>query len=317
MPKDAHVGAAIHGERGGDGWVSRFADRHFPAVALSPAMILFGVLLCYPLGYSLFISFYRWRLTSPDSFRFVGLQNYVTLLTSATSSRFSVWVPFQNTLTYTVATVTLEFALGFAVALLFQRQLTRFGFLRTFVIIPMMISDVVIALMWRLLWDSNSGFINYLMTLLGQAPHPWLADPSTAMLALVLTDLWQNTPFVFLMLTAGLQALPTDVYEAADIDGASPAQGFWYITVPLLLPVIIITLLFRIIFNFRDFTKIYALTAGGPGRSTEVLSVNLYQQMFRNFDAGFASALAWVIVLMTTLIAAVFVRALWRQTFAR
>ncbi len=317
MSKNASLAAIPNVESGGDSWASRFADRHFPVVALSPSLILFALLLCYPLAYSLLISFYRWRLTSPDSLHFVGVQNYITLLASSTSSRFSVWIPFENTLTYTISTVTLEFVLGFAVALLFQRQLTRLGFLRTFVIVPMMISDVVIALMWRLLWDSNSGFINYLMALLGQPIRPWLADPSTAMLALVLTDIWQNTPFVFLMLTAGLQALPTDVYEAANIDGASPAQCFRHITVPLLLPVIVITLLFRFIFNFRDFTKIYTLTAGGPGRSTEVLSVNLYQLMFRNFDAGMGSALAWVIVLMTVLIAAVFVRVLWRQTFER
>ena len=308
---------SLKARRQRDSRLSQFADRHFPAVALTPAMLLFVLLLCYPLGYSLFISFYRWRLTSPDSFRFIGLQNYVTLLTSPLSSRFSVWVPFQNTLTYTAATVTVEFGVGFAVALLFQRQLARWGFLRTFVIVPMMISDVVIALMWRLLWDANAGFINYLMSWFGLPPHAWLAESSTAMIALVLTDVWQNTPFVFLMLTAGLAALPTDVYEAASIDGASPRQSFWHITVPLLMPVIVITLLFRIIFNFRDFTKIYTLTAGGPGRSTEVLSVNLYQQMFRNFDAGFGSALAWVIVLMTVVIAAVFVRALWRQTFER
>ncbi len=317
MATETSTAASALSERAGDSWLSRFADRHFPAVALSPALLLFAVLLCYPLGYSLVISFFRWRLTSPGSFSFVGLQNYVRLLTSPPSSRFSVWIPFQNTLTYTFATVTLEFLLGFAVALLFQRQLGRLGVLRTFVIVPMMISDVVIALMWRLMWDANSGFINYLMNLLGQPSQPWLADSSTAMLALVLTDLWQNTPFVFLMLTAGLQALPADVYEAADIDGASAPKRFWHITVPLMFPVILITLLFRFIFNFRDFTKIYALTAGGPGRSTEVLSVNLYQQMFRNFDAGFGSALAWVIVLMTVLIAAVFVRALWRQTFER
>jgi len=279
-------------------------------------MLLFILLLCYPLGYSLVVSFYHWRLTSPGSFRFAGLENYAALLTSAPSSVVSVWIPLENTLTYTVATVTLEFVLGFAVALLLQRQTSRsgLGFLRTFVIVPLMISDVVIALMWRMLWDTY-GFINYVMNVLGQPSHAWLAEPSTAMAALVLTDVWQNTPFVFLMLTAGLQALPTDLYEVANIDGASPAQSFWHITVPLLTPVIVITLLFRVIFNFRDFTKIYALTAGGPGRSTELLSVNLYQEMFRNFDAGLGSALSWVIVVMTVLMAAVFVRVLWRQTF--
>jgi len=299
-----------------DSWVSRFTDRHFPAVALSPTMLLFVVLLCYPLGYSLVVSFYRWRLTSPESVRFVGLQNYAALLTSAPSSVVSVWVPLANTMVYTVSTVAIEFVLGFAIALLLQRQSTRYpvGTLRTFVIIPMMISDIVIATMWRLMWDTY-GFINYLMNLAGQPSRPWLGEASTAMAALVLTDVWHNAPFVFLMLTAGLQALPTDVYEVAEIDGASPAQSFWHITVPLLTPVIVITLLFRFIFNFRDFTKIYALTAGGPGRSTEVLSISLYQDMFRNFDAGLGSALAWVIVGMTMLIAAVFVRALWRHTF--
>ncbi len=316
MQKDAAVATTLHSESR-ESWFSRFADRHFAAVALSPSMILFAILLVYPLGYSLLISFYSWRLTNPDSFQFVGLDNYVKLLTADASSRYSVWVPFGNTVVYTAATVGLEFILGFAIALLFQRQLKRFGFLRTCVIVPMMISDVVIALMWRLLWDSNSGFINYLMNLIGQPSRPWLADPSTAMGALVLTDIWQNTPFVFLMLTAGLQALPTDVYESADIDGASPVKSFWHITVPLMMPVIVITLLFRFIFNFRDFTKIYTLTAGGPGRSTEVLSVDLYQMMFRNFDAGFGSAMAWVIVIVTVLIAAFFLRALWRQTFER
>lgn len=313
----ASLAAGPPRERRRDSWISRFADRHFPAVALAPTMALFALLLAYPLGYCFYISLYNWRLTDPGSASFVGLQNYTTLLTADTSSRYSMWIPLENTAIYTVATVVLEFILGFAVALLFQRQLKRFAFLRTCVIVPMMISDVVIALMWRLMWSANIGFFNYLIGLVGVPPQAWLAEASTAMAALVLTDVWQNTPFIFLMLTAGLQALPTDVYESANIDGANSRQAFWHITIPLMMPVITITLLFRFIFNFRDFTKIFTLTSGGPGRATEVFSINLYQEMFRNFNAGFGSAIAWVIVLITILIASIFLRALWRQTFER
>lgn len=302
---------------GGDARFSAFADRHFAPFAIGPSILVFVLLMGFPLIYSLYISFFAWRLTNPDVQTFIGIENYLKLLTSPLASRYSLWVPLRNTLTYTASSVGLEFVLGFAIALLFQRQGKKLSFLRTFVIVPMMLSEIVIALMWRLMWDASSGMVNFLVESVGLPPQAWLGDRSLALFTLVLTDVWQNTPFVFLMLLAGLQALPEDVYESATIDGASALQRFVHITVPLMRPVIVVAVLFRFIFNFRDFAKIYTLTGGGPGRSTEVLSVTLYQHMFRNFDAGFGSAMAWVIVLLTAVIAAIFLRPLWRHITGR
>lgn len=268
-----------------------------------PALGLSFVLLVLPLAFSLYVSFHRWDLTMvPSVLRWVGLRNYEDLLRNS-----AVWDVLGFTFAYTAACVAGELVAGLGLALL----LNRVAYLRpvfiSLLILPMMMAPIVTGLAWRLLLNSGYGPVN---TLLGLRGTLWLGEVTLARISVIVATIWQETPFVMVMLLAGLRSLPAAPFEAAMIDGASPLQMLLRITLPLLRPVIVVVLLVRTILEFRAFDIIWILTTGGPGGATETLSLMDFRVSFRNFAIGPGAALSWVMFALTAVAVAVYLGAL-------
>ncbi|MBZ0310338.1 MAG: sugar ABC transporter permease, partial [Anaerolineae bacterium] len=284
---------------------------HFlePALFIAPAFIVLIAILLYPLGYALWLSFHDWTLrTFRSGIPYVGFDNYTTLLQSE---------EFINslliTLTFMLGAITLEFILGMGLALLLDTDVKGKRFHRAMILLPMMCTNVVIGLTWRLLYNYEYGVINYFLNLVGLESIAWVSDPATVMIAVIIVDVWNTTSFVALLLLAGLQSMPEEPFEAARIDGASAWQRFRYLTLPLLRPTITVVLLWRVIDTFRIFDVIYLLTAGGPARLTETVSIYVYRYGFKTFDLGFASSAAFIMILIMLVIAFFLARLIGRS----
>jgi multiple sugar transport system permease protein len=280
-------------------------ERGFTAVAVLPT---FAVMLCIfgiPLLFSLYLSFTGWAPGEAlFSERFVGLGNYQDLLTDP------VFMSCLGiTFCYTVATVAAQMTLGLSIALLLNIDLPYMRVLRAALVIPMMITPIVGALCWKLLLEPSLGLVNYLI---GQK-IVWLGQPGTALAAVWVVGVWQNTPYVALILLAGLRSLPSEPHEAAAIDGASWRQGFWYVTLPLLRPYLLVALLLRVIFEFRAFDNIYALTGGGPANATMVMSMFTYLASFVQFDFGLGAAASWIMLLISMVTCLFFIATIRRR----
>jgi multiple sugar transport system permease protein len=236
---------------------------------------------------------------------FVGLDNYLFLLRD---DRF--WNALGNTAYFTALSVTMELAIGLALALLLERPIRWRGVVRAVVLIPWAIPTVVSARMWEWIFATDTGILNFL---LGQRIN-WLGHPAWAMHAAVFVDVWKTTPFVAILLMAGLQSIPKDIYRAARLDGAGSWAIFRTITLPLLRPVMLVVLLFRTLDAFRIFDAVYVLTGGGPANTTETLSIYAYRVLFQTLQFGYGSALAVVVFLWTGLISVAYIRLLTGRT---
>ena len=280
-----------------------------PALFITPAFLVLFVILIYPLGYSFWLSFHDWTLYNfRTAIPFVGLGNYIQLLTNGEFFH-SVGI----TLGFMAGAITLEFILGMGLALLINHDLWGKGVIRSLILLPMMVTNVVIGLTWRLLFSYQFGIINYYLGVLGIAPVQWLSSPTMAMPSIIIVDVWNTTSFVTLMLLAGLQSLPDEPFEAARIDGASAWQTFRYLTLPLLRPTILVALLWRIIDTFRIFDVVYLLTAGGPARATETVSLFVYRNGFQLFNLGYASAASYLMILGMLIMAVIVTRFIRRE----
>lgn len=279
-----------------------------PVLFISPAFIVIAVILIYPLGYSLWLSFHEWTLRGfRQSIPFVGLQNYRDLFSNPDFIN-----SLRITATFVILAVGIEFVLGMGLALLLNHDLRNKNIIRALILLPMMCTNVVIGLTWRLLLNYEFGLVNYYLGVIGVGPFEWLSKPEVAFSAVILVDVWNTTSFVALLLLAGLQALPEEPFEAARIDGASAWQSFVSITLPLLRQTILVVLLWRMIDTFRIFDVIYLLTAGGPARATETVSIYVYRYGFQSFNLGYASAASYIMILIMLLIAAVLARLMGR-----
>jgi multiple sugar transport system permease protein len=266
-------------------------DRAFTAIAVLPTFVVMLFIFGIPLLFSLYLSFTGWALDQAlMGGRFVGLANYEDLLSDPVFVG-SLGITFG----YTAATVAAQMALGLAIALLLNIDLPYMRILRTALVVPMMITPIVGALCWKLLLEPSLGFFNYLI---GQK-IVWLGMPATALLSVWVVSVWQSTPYVALILLAGLRSLPGEPLEAAAIDGATRRQSFWHITLPLLRPYLLVALLLRVIFEFRAFDNIYALTGGGPANATMVLSMFTYLTSFVRFDFSLGAAASWIMLLIS------------------
>lgn len=272
---------------------SKFKDRRLPWLLLAPTIITLMLLTVYPLIYSLNASFYSFRFG--EIANFVGLDNFRRLLSDGL-----FWDSLGITAVYTVLAVLIELVLGFSMALLLYKEKRFQGVMRTVLIIPMMLSPVVVGVIWRLMYNTDTGIINYLLTSLGLPAQDWLGDPALALFSVILVDVWQWTPFMFLLILAGLQALPEEPFEAARIDGANRWQEFREITLPLLKPVLLVAILIRSMDAFRIFDQIFILTKGGPGTSTETVSLYLYKAAFKFWDVGYAAAALLIVMVLIT-----------------
>ena len=279
-----------------------------PYLMLSGAVVILFALTIFPLLYSLALSFHKWSLMKPGPWRFVGLLNYWDILKNPV-----FWRVIQNTFVFTFSAVTLQFAIGLGLAHLFSRQLRGEGVLRSMLVLPMMIPPILIGLIWLFMYKKDFGIINNMLKLLSIEPITWLSKPSTAMWAIIIADVWQWTPFMFLLLLAGLRSLPEELYESARIDGASSWQIFQYVTLPLLKPIIAIAILIRFMDAFREFDKIFQLTGGGPGVATETISLFIYRNGFRYFNMGYASALSYLALIIIIGFSMIYIKALRRS----
>ncbi|MCE7987874.1 MAG: sugar ABC transporter permease [Caldilinea sp. CFX5] len=285
------------------------SERRLSLLFLAPAVLFLLFTSVYPLLYSLRLSFYSWNMSVPNSQPvFIGLDNY-TRLFSDPNFLSSVRI----TLIFVAASVTLEFLLGMALALLATANLKIVGLIRTVLLIPLMMTPVVVGVLWRTLFHTSYGAINFFLNLVGIPSQPFVGDPRQALASVIAVEIWQQLPVVVFILAAGIQSLPIDLYKAARVDGASSWQIFREITLPLLRPVILVVLLLRIMDAFRVFDIIWTLTFGGPGRTTELLSMMIYKSGLQFFQIGQASAMSWLFLLVIFCISIFFIRELQQK----
>jgi len=262
-------------------------DRRFGWLLTAPGLTGLMLVITFPLFFTVFVSGFDYTLMHRSFDTFVGLENY----RSAFAENYfgeALWV----TLKFVTAVVLLEFCIGFTVALMLN-AVTRFKDVYYLILLmPLLINPVVVALIWRMFLHPELGIVNYLLGLVGIAKVNWLGDPVIAFWTVVLTDIWHQVSFMIVLLLAGLSALPKEPYEAARMDGASVLQSFFHITLPLMRPVIIVTLLIRLIFAVKTFDLIYVMTRGGPGTATDLISYFIYRSAFFGLDIGQASAIS-------------------------
>ena len=250
----------------------------------------------------------------PKTPRFIGVNNYIDVLTDP-----DIWGYFRTTAYFVVLAVSVQFLIGFGLALLLNRRFIGKGIVTTLLLLPMMLSPVVVALFWRFILASDgSGLLNFLLSPIQYIPIirdvfsssiAWTTDPKIAMLAVVIVDTWMWSPFMMLIALAGLSAIPKYLYEAADVDRASAWFKFRRITLPLVSPLLLIALLFRTMDAFKMFDIVYVLTReGGPGTVTETVSMNLYRMAFRNFDTGKACSMAYILLIIIVALSNIYVK---------
>jgi multiple sugar transport system permease protein len=263
----------------------------------APAVIAMLVVTAYPVLYSLWLSLFRYDLRFPDERRFIGLENYLTVLSSPVW-----WQSFFNTMLVTVGSVAVELVLGLALALVMHRALVARRLVRTALLVPYGIITVVAAMSWRFAFDPTTGFVNGLLGLEGA----WLAERWTAFVVIILTEIWKTTPFMALLLLGGLSLIPEDLLRAARVDGANAAQRLFRVVLPLMRPVILVALLFRTLDAFRIFDTVFILTRGAQG--TEPVSLVGYNTLITRLNLGLGSAVSVLIFLCVVAIAALYIR---------
>ena len=265
-----------------------------------PAILLLSLVTIYPIFYAFYLSLHR-KLLIFDISRFVGLKNYLFLFRD---DRF--WNALKNTLYFSGISVLLELILGLSIAILLQRSFRLKGFVRALVLVPWAIPTVVSAKMWEWIYNTDFGILNFIIG----SKINWLGTPFLALNAAVFMDVWKTTPFVAILLVAGLQVIPQEMYQAAKVDGAGRWDTFKTITLPLLKPVILVVLLFRTLDAFRIFDAIYVLTGGGPANATETLSIYAYKVLFQTLQFGYGSTLSVVVFLCTGCMSVLYIKLL-------
>ncbi|WP_051715437.1 carbohydrate ABC transporter permease [Nocardia rhamnosiphila] len=260
---------------------------------IAPNLLAVAVFLVFPLGFSLYLSFHEWDMFGP--IQFTGLRNFRELLT--TDPLFAI--ALRNTLVYTLGTLIPTVSISLVVAATLNRGVRGTGFFRTVMFLPLAISSVVMAVIWRFVFDTNNGLLNTMLGGVGLGPIPWLVEPRWAMVSVCLVSVWKSIPFATVVLLAAMQGVPQDLYEAAKIDGAGAVRRFVSITVPLIRGALSFVLVVSVIGSVQAFDQIYVLTGGngGPETGTYVFGIMIFQNAFAFGDAGYASAIAWLIFL--------------------
>jgi multiple sugar transport system permease protein len=280
-----------------------------PYLLIAPTVAVLLALSIYPLFYAIRISL---QTGSGEAARWSSA-NFARLA----SDKFFLEA-LAHTFIYAVVALTFEFLLGLGLAVLLDRPLRGRSFFRSALLLPMMLPPVVVGVVWRLMLNPDFGAVNGTLKSAGLNTESltWTGSPVLALASVIAVDIWQWTPFMFLVLLAGLQAIPQEPYEAAIVDGSSAWQTFRHLTLPLLKPAILIALLLRTMDLLRVFDQIFILTEGGPGFSTETVSLYIYRTAFRFFDFGYAAAMSFVLLLLTNVISVGYIRLLQRQETA-
>lgn len=283
---------------------SSVTSRGLPYVLLAPALIMVALVLLYPLLLNIRISLYAKQLGFPE--RFVGLANYWRV---AADSVFLNSV--QVTFLWTIGSVAGQMVLGIALALLLNREFPGRAVFRTLLMLPWAIPNFIAALTWVWMLSDRFGILSHMMMQAGLVAQPilFLASPELALPSIILVNVWKNYAFVMIVIMAALQAIPSELYEAARVDGANAWQELWQITMPLIRPMILIVLLLRVIWTFNTFELVFIMTEGGPARQTEVLPITAFLWAFRNGLTGLGGALGVILMILTIVFCALYVRA--------
>jgi len=273
---------------------------------LAPTLLLFAVFTIVAVGYAFWLSFHQWNILEPVK-PYVGLANYARLLQDGQFGRAIV-----NTLVYTAASVPLTMGIGLLIALLLNTKIRARGFLRTLFYLPVITPLVIAAIVWRWVYNGDYGLLNYYLLQLGLISEPlrWLSDPALAMPAVIITTVWKGVGFAMVVYLAGLQSIPEDYYDAAKIDGADGFRRLKDITLPLLTPTTLFLAVISVLGALQVFTEIYIMTSGGPLRSTTTIVYHIYTTAFRNFDMGYAAAMAFGLFAMMFVFTLVQLRAM-------
>ena len=277
---------------------SRVMNRATPFLCLAPAGIILIVALLYPVGYLTVASFFDWRMGNPfaDS-TFAGFGNYIWILQDPNFRE-----SFMVTIVFASSVVILEMFFGVGLALMLERPIRGMSVFRTIFILPMMIAPIVVGLIWRYMYNPQFGIINKTLKDWGFEAIPWLSSPAWALPSVIIADIWQWTPFIFILSLAALQSLPKSSLEAARMDGASDWQQIIHIKLPLMMPVLVVAGLLRMIDAFKVLEVIFIMTNGGPGLSTEILSLQIYKTAFVSWELGRAAALSNILLVLVMVI---------------
>ncbi|MGM0778072.1 MAG: carbohydrate ABC transporter permease [Bacillota bacterium] len=265
---------------------NKWKQKLTPIGFMSPVLLIFSLFLFFPVLFAFFMSFHQWGMIGTPEF--VGVENYVRLFKDPL-----FWISIKNTLIFSLS-VPLKVAIALFIAVLLNQKIRGLGFYRAAFFFPVVLSMVVVGLVWQWMFSPSYGFINYVLEKLGLPLQNMLIDSDQAMIVLIIVSIWKGLGSNLLLFLAGLQAIPSSVYEAAEIDGANSWQKFWHITVQLLKPTTLFVLIITLIGSFKIFDLAYVITGGGPGTSTMVLVHYIYQEAFQRFDMGYASAAAYV-----------------------
>ncbi|SKC37197.1 carbohydrate ABC transporter membrane protein 1, CUT1 family [Plantibacter cousiniae] len=275
----------------------RMPDGMFAFVLVLPGLALLVAVVAYPLLTALVTAFFKQSLVVPGR-EFVGLQNIIDVLQGDFLKLLG------QTMVFTLGTTIAPFIIGFALALALNTRIRGAKMLRGLMLIPWLVPGVVVSFLWMWIFNANYGVANAILGLFGIEAQAWLAQPQTAMFAVIVAKTWQSFPWIMVMLLAGLQTVPQELHEAAEMDGAGTIRRFFSITVPQLKGIIGLVLLLEFIWNFQHFDIIYVLTGGGPAGSTQTFATAVYETAFRGFDLGHAGALGllWLILLMALVV---------------
>lgn len=284
---------------------SQWWEHNLRYVFVLPTVLMILGLSLFPLLYSLWVSFLQWDLQRPQT-RFIGFKNYADVLRDV-----RMWEALGHTLFIIVVAVAVELLLGLLLAQTLSGNLPGKRFIMPLLLLPVVMAPLIVGYTWRMLWDTQYGPINQVLGWLIGRPVElvWLANPRTVYPAILITEIWQWTPFMFLILLAGLAAVNPELYEAAAMDGASAWQLFRQITLPLVWPVMALAILFRALDVFKIFDIIFSLTGGGPGSQTETASLYVYILGFKNFRLGYTAAMAYLLIILVSVV----ITLLWRQ----
>ncbi len=266
-----------------------------------PTIVLLILVLAYPIWYTIEISFSSFDMMTFGAGEWVGWENYAWVVDD-----YRFWESLWVTLVYLIWALPIQIILGFGIAYMINAPWRGRGLLRALFIIPMVVAPVVAGGIWRMLLDPIWGVINWVFGLVGLGPFDWFGDPNLAMATIVIIDTWRWTPFIVLIATAALLALPRDVFEAAKIDGAGRWATLWSVALPLLAPVIAATFVIRWLGAVKMFDIVLASTLGGPGKSTSVINLFIYEEAFRSLNFAESAAMAMIVLVLTMLLTGVF-----------
>ena len=287
--------------------VRGLSDRAIVRLFVAPTILILLAINIFPLLWTIYLSFTNYRANRPNAeVKWVGLRNYERIL-----NKEDIWEYLQATAHFLCWTMILQIVIGFGLALLLNRRFGGHSFWTTVILLPMMLSPAVVGVFWTYLFQPQTGIFSYIVNVFADVgPLDMIGSVALAPWAIVMVDTWMWAPYVMLICLAGLRSIPDYVYEAAEVDGASAWRRFWSITVPMVLPFLMLAVLFRAIENFKMFDMVVELTSGGPGSTTELASINLKREAFEKWRTGYSSAFAVILFVTVFGAANVYVKAM-------